>query len=116
LLGDDIKKDGSHKLQDHGKYSASVTVFNGTITGFVVTHADKGSVPVTKYKATKKKVRGVTSGVQLASYFLPESQYTGTMLIGYGYIDDWREESIYWFPCDMIENANAGAIEFYSAN
>jgi hypothetical protein len=55
---------------------------------------DKGSVPVTKCKTTKNMARGATSGVQFASYFPAQSQYIGTMWIGYGYIDEWGNESI----------------------
>ena len=115
LLGDNIKKNGPHKLQDHGKYSASANVSNGKITGVNVKHADKGSVPVTKYKTTKNMARGATSGVQFASYFPAQSQYIGTMWIGYGYIDEWGDEYIYWFPYVMIFDGDTGAIEYYPA-
>jgi hypothetical protein len=113
LLGDNIKKNGSHKLQDHGKYSASVDVSHGKITGMKVNHADKGAVPVTKYKTTKNMAQAPTSGIQFASYFQAQSQYIGTLWIGYGYIDEWGDEYIYWFPYDMIYDGDTGAIEYY---
>jgi hypothetical protein len=80
-----------------------------------VNHADKGSVAVTKYKTTKHMAKGATSGVQFASYLLAQSQYIGTMWIGYGYIDEWGDEYIYWFPYDMIYDGDTGAIEYYPA-
>jgi hypothetical protein len=115
LLGDKIKKDGSHKLQDHGKYSAFVNVSHGKITGMNVKHADMGSVPVTKYKTTKNMGRAPASGIQFASYYQAQSQYIGTMWIGYGYIDEWGDEYIYWFPYAMIYDGDTGAIEYYPA-
>jgi hypothetical protein len=115
LLGDRIKQNGNHKLEDHGKFSASVDVSNGKISGVKVKHADKGDVPVTKYKTTKKMAAGPASGIQLASYQLAQDAYVGTMWIGYAYIDDYGDEIIYWFPYDMILDGDTGAIEYYAA-
>ena len=113
LLGDRITKNGTHKLEDHGKYSASASVFKGKITGMTVKHPDKRSVAVTKYKTTKNMARGATSSVELASYFLVQSQYMRTIWIGYGYTDDWGDDYIYWFPYDMIYDGSTGAIDYY---
>ncbi|HKQ62845.1 MAG TPA: hypothetical protein VJS92_16250 [Candidatus Polarisedimenticolaceae bacterium] len=111
LLGDKIKQNGHHKLEDHGKFSSSVDVSNGKIAGVKVKHADKGDVPVTKYKTTKKMAEGPRSGAQFASY--QQAQYVVTLWIGYAYIDDWGEEVIYWFPVDMIIDGDYGAVEYY---
>ncbi|SRR5713101_6541754 len=115
LVGDKIKKDGTHKIHENGKYTASVTVSKGKITGLKVKHAEKGDVPVTKYKTTKKMVEGPTGGIQLVSLDLAQTQYLGTLWIGYAYIDDWGYEVIYWFPYDMIFDGETGAIEYYPA-
>lgn len=64
LLGDKIKRNGPHKLQEQGSYSAFVNVSKGKITGMRVKHADKGSVPVTKYKTTRNIAQAQTSGAQ----------------------------------------------------
>jgi hypothetical protein len=113
LVGDNIKKNGSHKLQDHGKYSAFVNVSNGKVAGVDVKHSEKGRVAVTKYKTTQKMAEGPTSGIQLASFVLAQSQYVGTLWIGYAYYDDYGDEIIYWFPYDMILDGDTGAIEYY---
>lgn len=113
MLGDKIKTNGSHKIQDHGKFSAFANVSNGKIAGISVKHAEKGDVPVTKYKTTTKMAQGPTSGIMLASYLLAQSQYIGTLWIGYGYIDDYGDEIIYWFPYDMILDGETGAIDYY---
>jgi len=115
LVGDKIKKDGTHKFHEHGKDTASVIVTKGKIAGVKVSHSEKGDVPVTKYKTTKKMAQGPTNGIQLASYVLAQSQYIGTLWIGYGYIDDWGYEVIYWFPYDMIYDGETGAIDYYPA-
>jgi hypothetical protein len=115
LLGDKIKTNGKHKLEDHGKFSAIANVSNGKITGVNVKHAEKGDVPVTKYKTNQKMAQRPTSGIMLASRFLAQSQYIGTMWIGYGYIDDYGEEVIYWFPYDMIYDGDTGAIDYIPA-
>jgi len=115
LVGDKIKQNGNHKIHQNGKFAASVDVQNGKISGVKVNHADKGAVPVTKYKTTKKMASGPTSGIQLASYYPAQDQYVGTMWIGYGYIDDYGDEIIYWFPYDMILDGDTGAIDYYPA-
>lgn len=115
LVGDKVKKDGTHKIHENGKHTASVNVSKGKITGVKVKHAEKGDVPVTKYKTTKKMVEGPTSGIQLVSLDLAQTQYLGTLWIGYAYIDDWGYEVIYWFPYDMIFDGETGAIEYYPA-
>lgn len=115
FVGDKIKKDGTHKIHENGKHTASVNVSKGKITGVKVKHAEKGDVPVTKYKTTKKMVENPTSGIQRVSLDLAQTQYLGTLWIGYAYIDDWGYEVIYWFPYDMIFDGDTGAIEYYPA-
>jgi hypothetical protein len=115
LVGDKVKKDGTHKIHEHGKHAVSVNVSKGKITGVKVKHAEKGDVPVTKYKTTKKMVEGPTSGIQLVSLDLAQTQYLGILWIGYAYIDDWGDQVIYWFPYDMIFDGETGAIEYYPA-
>ena len=115
LLGDGIKQNGSHKLQDHGKYAAFVNVSNGKITGVDVKHSERGRVAVTKYKTSQRMAEGPTSGIQLASFVLAQSQYVGAVWIGYAYYDDYGDEIIYWFPYDMILDGDTGAVEYYPA-
>jgi hypothetical protein len=116
LVGDKIKQNGSHQIHQNGKFSTSVDVVNGKIAGVKVKHADRGDVSVTKYKTTKKMAAAPTSGIQLASLLLAQDTYVGTMWIGYGYIDDYGDEIIYWFPYDMILDGDTGAIEYYAAS
>ena len=112
LLGVNAKKDGEHKLHVSGKHTAFVKVSKGKITGVRVNHADKGDVPVKKYKSTKKMVETTTDGMQRVSLMLAQSQYLGETWIGYAYIDDYGDEVIYWFPYDMVYDADTGAIEY----
>ncbi|HZV95711.1 MAG TPA: hypothetical protein VFF62_07280 [Candidatus Nitrosocosmicus sp.] len=113
MVGDKIKKDGTHKLHENGKHTASVNVSKGKITGVKVRHAEKGDVRVTKYKTTKKMVDSPMPGIRLVSSDVAQSQYLGLVWIGYSYIDDWGDEVIYWFPYDMIYDGDTGAVEYY---
>jgi len=113
MVGDKIKKDGTHKLHENGKHTATVNVSKGKITGVKVRHAEKGEVRVTKYKTTKKMVDGPKHGIRLVSSDVAQSEYLGLVWIGYSYIDDWGDEVIYWFPYDMIYDGDTGAVEYY---
>lgn len=115
LVGDKIKKDGRHKFHAHGKHTAFVNVKDGKITGVNVTHAEKGKVPVTKYKSKQKMVEAPAGGMQTVSLIPVQLEYLGVTWIGYAYIDDWGDEIIYWFPYDMIYDADTGAIEYIPA-
>ena len=115
LVGDKVKKDGRHKFHAHGKHTAFVNVKGGKITGVNVTHAEKGKVPVTKYKSKKKMAEAPAGGMQTVSLIPVQLEYLGVTWIGYAYIDDWGDEIIYWFPYDMVYDADTGAIEYIPA-
>ena len=85
------------------------------IKGVNVNHADKGNVPVTKYKTTKNMAALATSESPLGSLVPVQSQDMGTVWIGYGYIDEYGDEYIYWFPYEMIYDGDTGAIDYYPA-
>jgi hypothetical protein len=112
LVADKIKKNGKHKFHEHGKHSAFVNVSNGKIAGVEVTHAEKGKVPVKKYKTSKKMADASAGGMQRASLVLAQARYLGSTWIGYAYIDDWGDEVIYWFEYDMVLDGDTGAIEY----
>ena len=117
LLGDKIKTNGKHVLDQRGKYTATATVRGGKIAGINVKHSEKGDVPVTKYKTRKKMASkpGEAGGFSLASNrhgVLAQLQDLGTTYIGYAYIDEYGEEYIYWFPVEMIYDGDTGAIEY----
>jgi hypothetical protein len=112
LVGNNIKANGRHQLHQNGKHTAYVDVSNGKIAGVVVKNADTGDVPVTKYKTNKKMAMGPRSGAMLAGYQQVQYEYVDTVWIGYGYIDEWGDEQIYWFPYDMILDGDTGAIEY----
>jgi hypothetical protein len=115
LVGDKIKQNGTHKIHENGKFTTFVNVSNGKIAGVNVKHAEKGDIPVTKYKTTKKMAQGPASGVQFASLVFAQSQFIGTLWIGYAYVDDYGYEVIYWFPYDMILDGDTGAVDYYPA-
>jgi hypothetical protein len=110
LLGDKIKKNGSQKLEDNGKFTASADVESGKVKGVSVKHADKGEVPVTKYKTTKQMASRSAEGIHLAQYGYDT---VVTLWIGFAYIDDWGYEVIYWFPVDLVIDGDYGAVEYY---
>lgn len=113
LAGDKVKKDGRHKLKDHGKHSAFIDVKGGKIAGVSVKHAEKGDVPVKKYKSTKNPMTaGAPGGWQTVAFVPVQQTYLGETWIGYAYIDDWGYEVIYWFPYDMVYDGDTGAIEY----
>ena len=109
LVGDKIKQNGKHKFHENGKNSAFVDVKGGKIAGVTVTNADKGNVPVKKYKSTKKMAE---NGIQRVSFNLAQSQYLGSTWIGYSYVDEFGYETIYWFEYDMILDGDTGAVEY----
>ena len=116
LLGDKIKTNGHHVLHQNGKYTASVNVKDGKITGMDVKHSEKGAVPVKKYKTTKKMAArtGESNGVVFASNrsMLLQVQDLGMTYIGYAYVDEYGDEYIYWFPYEMIYDGDTGAVEY----
>jgi hypothetical protein len=113
LVGDKVKKNGKHKLDQKGKHTAFVDVKDGKIAGVSVENADKGNVPVKKYKTNQKVVDG---GYGMVPASMQLVQYMGTTYIGYAYWDDYyQEEVIYWFPYDMIYDGDTGAIEYVPA-
>ena len=111
LLGDKIKKNGRHKLEANGKFTADADVENGKIKDVKVTNADTGNVPVTKYKSTKQMASRAAQGIHLAQYGYGYDTVV-TLWIGYAYIDDWGYEVIYWFPVDLIIDGDYGAVEY----
>jgi hypothetical protein len=116
LVGDKVKKNGKHEFHKHGKHTAFVDVQNGKIRGVSVKHAEKGDVPVKKYKTNKKMAEAPASGVVPVNLILAQTQYLGQTWIGYSYIDEWGDEVIYWFPYDMIYDGDTGAVEYIPAD
>jgi hypothetical protein len=114
MLGDKIKTNGRHVIDKKGDYTAAADVQNGKVAGVHVTHATKGEVPVTKYK-TNKPMAQVRGQIVYASFRLIQDEYLGTTYIGFGYVDDFGNEEIYWFPYDMVLNGDTGAIDYYPA-
>ena len=110
LVGDKIKKNGKHELHKNGKHTAFIDVQDGKIRGVSVKHAEKGDVPVKKYKTNQKVVEGTSSGIVPVNLVL--TQYMGTTYIGYSYYDEWGDEVIYWFPYDMIYDPWTDAVEY----
>ena len=116
LAGDKVKKNGKHELHKNGKHTAFIDVQDGKIRAVNVKHADKGDVPVKKYKTKRKPPNvagGPAAGIQPVSLILTQAATSlGEVWIGYAYIDEWGEEVIYWFPYEMIYDGDTGAIEY----
>lgn len=109
LLGNHIKSNGKHNIHKAGNHTVAVEVVNGKVAGVHVKHAKKGDVAVTKYK-TKKKMAQMNE--LRAPLILAQYQDLGMTWIGYGFIDDYGDEQIYWFPYEMILDGDTGAIEY----
>jgi hypothetical protein len=112
LVGDKIKKNGKHELHKNGKHTAFVDVQDGKIRGVNVKHAEKGDVPVKKYKTNKKMADASTNGIQPVNLILAQAYSGGTTWIGYAYIDEWGDEVIYWFEYELIYDGDTGAVEY----
>ncbi len=111
MLGERIKSNGKHVIEKKGPNTASLEVKNGKIAGMHVKHDSKGELPVKKYK-TNKKMAQADTGFKVASFTPVQYTYLGTTYIGYSYYDDYGDETIYWFPYDMILDGDTGAIEY----
>jgi hypothetical protein len=110
LVGEKIKANGNHVIDKKGAHTVSVDVKGGKIAGVHVKHAQKGDVPVKKYKTNKKMAQA--GGLQYASFQLAQAQSMGTVYIGYSYVDEYGDEEIYWFPYEMILDGDTGAVEY----
>ena len=108
VLGEKIKTNGKHKIAQNGAHAITVDVKDGKIMAFKVKHDKKGDVAVKKYKTSKKMAALDTP----QSPFVRVQYNVGTTWIGYSYIDDWGDEEIYWYPYDMIWDADTGAVEY----
>jgi len=110
LLGDKIKTNGHHVIDQKGNVTASVEVKDGKVAGLHAKHAQKGDLPVKKYKTNQKLAQADESSG--AARMIAVQEYLGTTYIGYSYIDDYGNEQIYWFPYDMILDGATGAIDY----
>lgn len=116
LLGEKVKKDGKHVVDKKGPHTVAFEVKDGKIAGMHVTHATKGELPVKKYKSKKKMVaKAAATGFVTVGYMQVQDQYLGTTYIGYSYYDEFGDETIYWFPYDMILDGDTGAVEYVAA-
>lgn len=114
LLGDKIKTNGHHVIDQKENVTASVEVKDGKIAGLHAKHAQKGDLPVKKYK-TSQKLAQADEFQGGAARMIAVQEYIGTTYIGYSYYDDYGNEEIYWFPYDMILDGDTGAIDYVPA-
>jgi hypothetical protein len=116
LVSAKLHQDGHHDIDHKGKYTASVDVKGGKIAALHVNHADKGAIPVKKYKTHQKMVQTYRDHLMYASFRVAQLEDMGTEEIGYSYVDDQGNEEIYWFPAEEIYDADTGAIEYVPLN
>jgi len=114
LLGDKIKTNGHHVIDQKGNVTASVEVKDGKVAGVHAKHATKGDLPVKKYK-TSQKMAQADEFQDGTPRMIAVQEYVGTTYIGYSYVDDFGNEEIYWFPYDMILDGDTGAVEYIPA-
>lgn len=116
LVGDKIKTNGNHVIDKSGPHTVSVDVRDSKIAGMHVKHAQKGELPVKKYKTGKKMAAAEPrGGFVRVGYMTVQQTYVGTTYIGYAYYDEYGDEVIYWYPYDMIYDADTGAVEYVPA-
>ena len=107
LGGHKLKSNGQHVIDKKGPHTVSVDIKDAKIAAFHVKHANKGGLPVKKYKTMARR-----DGMQYASFIQVQDTYLGTTYIGYSYVDDYGDEEIYWYPYDMILDGDTGAVEY----
>jgi hypothetical protein len=112
LVGENIKHDGHHDVDHKGKYTSSVEVRHAKIAAFHVRHTDKGEIAVKKYKTNHKMAQTTSAHIVYAALAQDQMQDMGTVYIGYSYTDEYGNEEIYWFPEEMIEDMDTGAVEY----
>jgi hypothetical protein len=112
LLGDARKSDGHHDIDHKGKFTTSVEMKNGKVHALHVRHSERGDIPVKKYKTHRKMALNTSGHLVYASLGSAQGEDMGTVYIGYSYIDDNGDEQIYWFPAEMIEDPDTGAVEY----
>jgi hypothetical protein len=112
LLGEKAKQDGRHEIDHKGKYTTSVEVKGGKIAALHVKHAEKGEIPVKKYKTHRKMVQTGGGNLVYVSYRLAQLQDLGTEYIGYAYVDEYGNEEIYWVLVEEVYDGDTGAIEY----
>ena len=113
LIGANIKTNGEHVIDRHGKHTATAQVVNGKIAGIKVKHSEKGDVPVRKVKTNKKMAQAYGTRIAQGDGFITvQATDLGTTYIGYSYIDDNGDEVVYWFPYDMILDGDTGAVTY----
>jgi hypothetical protein len=112
LVGAKIRTEGHHDIEKKGKFTTSVEVKKGKIAAVHVKHAERGDIPVKKYKTYRKLAQSAPARIVYAALELAQSQDLGTEYIGYSYIDDEGNEQIYWFPVEMVLDGDTGAIDY----
>lgn len=116
LLGSKIHQNGTHVIDRNGKNTVSVVVKNGKVTGMKVKNADKGNLPVKKYKTNSAPAMSQSRGVRAVfASSDPTLLAQDTTYIGFSYIDDYGDEQIYWFPYDEVYDPDTGAIMYVPA-
>jgi hypothetical protein len=116
LVGANIKHDGHHDIDHKGKYTSSVEVSHAKIASFHVKNTDKGNIAVKKYKTNRKLAQSASAHIVYAALAQDQMQDMGTVYIGYAYTDEYGNEEIYWFPEEMIEDLDTGAVEYVASS
>jgi hypothetical protein len=116
LLGQKLKRDGHYAIDHQGKFTTSVDTSGGKITAVHVEHSVRGDIPVKKYKTRRKLAMNIGGHLNYVSYRVAQLEDQGEEYIGYSYVDDRGTEEIYWFPVDMIYDADTGAGEYVPLN
>ena len=97
LIGHKIKENGEHVIEKKSPHTVSLKVKDGKIARMSVKHEKKGDVLVKKYK-TSRKMAEAAAGLHYVAYNENAQAYSlGTAYIGYAYVDEYGDETTYWF-------------------
>ena len=110
LLGVKMRRNGNHVINRKGPYTTTVDVRDGKIAAMHVRHASKGDVAMTKYKSDQQLAR--PGGLRTRSAASRRNQAPGTSYIGYGYDDDFGNRTVYWYPSDLVQDGDTGAVDY----
>jgi hypothetical protein len=98
LLGDNVKKNGKHKLHKAGKAEVSVDVSNGKVVGLTAAHPTKGNLQVRKVKSRQKLADTNPAVIQTSMRMAQAADW----YYGWWFVDDEGDDWYYWFSADVV--------------
>jgi hypothetical protein len=115
-LGDRIKKDGKHEIHKTDNHVVHAHVKGKKVTGVTATHKTTGKMAkVTKYRS-KKKLHAMADSPRGETHFVMAETETVELLtvwVGFGF-SDGVHLYIFWFPLELVDGGDDGAVDYDS--